>query len=346
MSAIEAKYLIDMNKKLNSIKEIMTVQIKYNDWTDIQRIVNKGIGGDVFPIGTIITVPHAEFGNITFIVADHDSSNYNFNGRHVMTLISKNTFNLGFPQSYPYEYGYFYQEATNMYLELPKAIGKWEAGFYNMPQTGGGESKLFIKSNINSNLIGAESVSVKDGEKINTRTVQYYSGIDDPPYHYEGYYIFVTINEFIANGISFGYTANNYNNFLKYMNNTSDKILNDIILTGNPYFTIDNTIGNFYNGFNDDFKNVVCGRTSRDKFFIPSLYETNANYTTDGTVPLKLAERSDDKFIRLTNSNGDETTFSTETTTDTQVFLGGSKFANKSYAKDVYEFCVMCNIVG
>lgn len=346
MSAIEAKYLIDMNKKLNSIKGIMTEQIKYNDWNDIQRIVNKGIGGDVFPVGTAIAVPHTEFGNIQFIVADHDSSNYNFNGRHVMTLISKNTFNLGFPQSYPYEYGDFYQETTAMYLELPKTIGKWEAGYYDAAGTDGGVSKLFIKSNINSDLIGAESIAINDADGQSSHPVSYYSSIDDPPYQPVGYSVFMTIGEFTAYGISFGYTSNNYNNFLKYMNNTSDTTLGGIILNDNPYFTIDNTIANFYNGFNDDFKSVVCGRTSNDKFFIPSLYEVNANYTNDDFAPLKLAERSDGKFISLTNSNGGATAFSTETTTDTQVFLGGYKSAGKSYAKDVYDFCVMCNIVG
>lgn len=344
MSAIEAKYLIEMNKKLNAIKEILSEQIQYNDWYDIKRFVQKGIGSDLFPVGSILTVDNANVGSIQFVVADHDSSNYDYGGRHVMTLISKNAYTAKFPQSYPYYFGEYYQETTNMALEVKSRIGNWASGYYYFANSSGGGSNLFIKTDINSSLDGAETYSESIGGSGSSGKIERISDIDNPPVSDE-YIIGLTTLE--ANRISFGHTTRLDDNFFRFMNNTADDDLSNHILNSNPYFALDG-ITSFYKGFGEDFRSVVSGRTEDEKFFLPSFYEINANYKKTGIAPLKLAETSKDKYIRLTDLYGNFTSFATETVNDdgVKMLVGGYNSIVYSYPKNNYNYCIMCNIVG
>lgn len=143
MSAIVAKYLIDIEKQLHNISKTLSVPLAtYETWGDIQKVVRAGIAAEVFPIGTEFSVntfseklPYTKETPYTVVAHDHYKpcdSKYS----HAMTLMSKNVFKV-------VEYS-----GVEAYAYLPEGLS---AGKYYIPTDVRGAARyLTLSSDIPS----------------------------------------------------------------------------------------------------------------------------------------------------------------------------------------------------
>lgn len=80
-----------MNEHLNAIANAIRTQIDVSTWAGVQTAVRKGVGQEMFPVGTRLSVDHSTYGTQVFEVVAHDYLTNESNPQgHTMTLMLRN----------------------------------------------------------------------------------------------------------------------------------------------------------------------------------------------------------------------------------------------------------------
>lgn len=137
MSAILAKFLIEINNNLRDINATLNTGIDKSTWAGIQEIVRTGTASRFFPIGSRITVTETTFGTQQYDVVAHDyyRSAYDDNA-HTMTLMRRDLIQpiqYGVPQAL-FVADKDYAPGT-YYFIVRNSVDKWAKGNYQFTLT-------------------------------------------------------------------------------------------------------------------------------------------------------------------------------------------------------------------